>query len=100
MDDRRLRLGQDVQLPAIHVHTMRCDASWAQDAELVQPLYHPHVVLLLGVLLITLSLGDMDVETRSQFYAQRRCLLQRGILERERRMQAEEGGAEYFRAAR
>ena len=69
MDDRGLRAGQDVQLPAVHMHAMGGDAPGAQDTELMQPLHHAQVVLLLRVLLVALSLGDVNVKTGSQFLA-------------------------------
>ena len=97
VDDGGLRLGQEVHLPAIHMHAMRGDAPRAEDAELVQPLHHAQAVLLLGVFLVALRLGDVDVKAGAQFVAQGGSLLQRGVLERERRMEAEEGGGGWLR---
>jgi hypothetical protein len=89
MDDGGLRFGQEIQLAAVHMHTMGSYARGSEDAELVQPLHHPQAVLLLGVLLVAQRFGDMDVETGAQQVTHSSSLFQRGVLERERRMEAE-----------
>ena len=58
----------------------------------MQPLHHPHVVLLLGVILVALRLRHVEMEAGAQVVAERRGLLQRGVLQRERRVETEEGG--------
>ena len=56
----------------------------------VQPLDHALGAVPQRPVLIALRLGDVDVEAGVQLVAEGRGLFQRGVRERERRVQAEE----------
>ena len=90
MHDERCFVAENTDLPLIHLDAVRRDGRRIQQAERLQSLHDPFAEASLAVLDVGQCLRRMDMAADRQFRGGIRAAPQQNVIQRERRVQAEQ----------